>query len=204
MSVFVKICGIARMRDAELVARLKPDAIGFVFYPPSPRVVTAADAEAWSADLPEDITKVGVFVNEDIERVLRVQERVGLDVVQLHGSESPEYAEQIPVPVWKAVHLDHDSLEELSSYKVDAFIIDQYTKELPGGTGRTVDWAKAASFVEECQCDVLLAGGLSAGNVLKAISEVKPWGVDVSTGVEACPGEKDPDKVKAFIEKCRS
>ena len=131
-------------------------------------------------------------------------EDAGLDGGQRHGGESPETCRGVPGRTWKAVHLDRDPGLDVEGYPVDAFLIDSYSGKSPGGTGITANWDRAATFVAEQQIPVILAGGLRPDNVRESILRTRPWGVDVSSGVEAKPGEKDLGKVKEFIWQCRS
>jgi phosphoribosylanthranilate isomerase len=204
MGVFVKICGNARAEDVAEVAALKPDAMGFIFWPASPRAVDPEAVAEWTRSLDPAILKVGVFADESPERVLDVVRRARLQAVQLHGSEPPDQAARIPGRVWKVIHLDRLSPEQAAAYSVDAFLIDSYSSRSPGGTGKVVDWNRARAFVETAGRPVLLAGGLTPGNVAEAIRTVRPWGVDVASGLEQEPGRKDINLVKAFIEACRN
>ena len=203
MGVFVKICGIAREEDARRVGDLHPDAMGFVFWPRSKRFVKPEDVAAWTRRLPSGILKIGVFVDAPAEEIERVRSVAGLDVVQLHGAESPGFCQKLPGALWKAVNAETFEPAQAAPYLVDAFLVDNATAAAPGGTGVKADWGKARSFVEQSGRLVLLAGGLTPSNVREAINTVHPWGVDVSSGVEAAPGAKDIDKVRAFIEESR-
>jgi phosphoribosylanthranilate isomerase len=203
MGVFVKICGNANAADVRAVAELKPDAMGFIFWPGSPRFVKAAEAAAWMADLPRKIRKVGVFVNQGVDEVTAIAEAVGLDVVQLHGDENSQDYEKLDAKIWRVARPGRELPEALTGRRVDALLIDTYSKDAPGGTGRRGDWDAAALFVKSTAARVLLAGGLTPANVREAIAHVKPWGVDVSSGVEAKPGRKDLQKVREFIDQCR-
>ena len=203
MPVHVKICGLCSARDVEAVAALKPDAMGFVFWKSSKRHVEPADVAAWVRHLPKEILKVGVFVDAPAVEVIRVAETVGLDVVQLHSDEGPSVAARIPVRVWKVVYPGKTDLSRLGAYHVDAFLVDSYSATLPGGTGVTADWAAARELVKSVKTPVVLAGGLTPENVREAIRRVEPWGVDVSSGVQLQPREKDMAKVKLFIERSR-
>ncbi len=203
MGVFVKICGIAREEDARRVGDLHPDAMGFVFWPGSKRCVKAEDVAAWTRRLPSGILKVGVFVDAPAEEVMRIRAAAGLDVVQLHGAEGPAFCKKISGALWKAVNASTFAADQAAHFQVDAFLVDSATAAAPGGTGVKADWGKARSFVEHSGRLVLLAGGLTPANVREAINTVHPWGVDVSSGVEAAPGAKDIDKVRAFIEESR-
>ncbi len=205
MGVFVKICGCASPDDAHAIAELRPDAVGFILWPGSKRYVKPNAIAEWTRDWPDDLLKVGVFVDEPVERVQAVAETAGLDVVQLHGRESAEdLAALAPRLVWKAVHLNRPLPPDLEKYPADAFLLDYHGDRMLGGTGQQVDWDAARRFVEGTTRKVLLAGGLNRDNVVAAIQAVHPWGVDVSSGVEQAPGQKDLAAVKDFIEQCRS
>lgn len=201
--MFVKVCGLARREDARLTAQLYPDALGFIFWPKSPRAVTAEQVAEWTASVPPGILKVGVFVNQTVADVLAAFDTAGLDIAQLHGDEDAAYIAELDRPVWKAVHLDRQP-SGLRDLPARAFLIDSGTKEQPGGTGKVADWERGASFVSETDTPVLLAGGLKAGNVASAIAQVSPWGVDVSSGVEKKPGVKDMLAVEEFILNARN
>ena len=203
MPVYVKICGLCSARDVEAVAALRPDALGFVFWKSSKRHVESADVVSWVRDVPKDILKVGVFVDAPADEILRVVETAALDVVQLHGDEGQDVAARMPVRVWKVVHLGKTDLARLAGYHVDAFLVDSYSSTLPGGTGVAGDWAAAERFARSVRTPVVLAGGLTPDNVGEAVRRVRPWGVDVSSGVELRPREKDMVKVKLFIERSR-
>lgn len=203
MSLFVKICGLCHPEDVEAVAALRPDAMGFIFYPPSPRYVPPENAPELIALVPEGIRKVGVFVNTAPRDVAVIRTAAGLDVVQLHGRESPPDYATVEALLWKVVHLDRRD-PEAERGPVDALLIDSYTTEAPGGTGLTADWDQARRYVEDSSAPVILAGGLTPDNVEEAVGNVAPWGVDVSSGVEREPGRKDLEKVRTFIERCRS
>jgi phosphoribosylanthranilate isomerase len=177
--------------------------MGFNFWPGSPRAVQAKDVAAWSKDLPEGITKVGIFVNQGPDEVADAVLETRLDVVQLHGEENAADYDAVPARLWRVVRPGRELPEALTGRRVDALLIDTYSKEAPGGTGRRGDWAAAAAFVKATPLRVLLAGGLTPENVRDAATQVKPWGVDVSSGVEVRPGKKDIAKVRRFIEQCR-
>jgi len=203
MKTYVKICGLCTPEDVEAVAELKPDAMGFVFWRKSRRAVKPEDVAEWVQGLPASIQKVGVFVDSPLAEVAPTIERAGLDVVQLHGHEPPEICELIPIKVWKAFNLGKGMPESLDSYRVDAFLLDSYSAESPGGTGQVGDWDWVRALVKFCDTPMILAGGLTPENVREAIRKVKPWGVDVSSGVELRPGRKDIEKVRKFIKQCR-
>ena len=198
----VKVCGTTRLQDALLAVENGADAIGFIFYKKSSRHVTAKVAREIGSQLPPFVHRVGVFVNETAENINRIADRCRLDVVQLHGDESPAFCKRVRHRVIKAVRVkDASSLMEMSRYTVDAFLLDTYQEGQWGGTGRVFDW-KLASKAKQYG-PVILAGGLNPRNVKEAIQKVKPYGVDVSSGVEQSPGKKDPKKVKAFLNAVR-
>jgi phosphoribosylanthranilate isomerase len=204
MSVFVKLCGLAREEDVLAAIGAGPDALGFVFWPKSPRAVTAEQVAAWTRGrVPPGMKKVGVFVNQDPAYIRDCARIAALDVVQLHGDEDAAFVRALGLPAWKALHLDRlpASWETLP---VELYVIDSGTAEMPGGTGRRVDTARAAAFVRESPIPVLLAGGLNAANVTEALREVRPWGLDVSSGVEHAPGQKDPEALRAFVRNARA
>lgn len=203
MDVFVKICGIANPQDLEAVAALRPDAVGFVLWPKSPRAVRPEDLVRW---LPASVTKalkVGVFVDPEPVATIELVRRAGLDAVQVHGAVSLEPYQRAGIPVWRAVYADRMKPEDLAG-RVDALVADTYSKELPGGTGKVGNWEAVRALVQASAIPVVLAGGLHPGNVRSALRAVNPWGVDVSSGVEAAPGRKNIDRVRDFIQQCRS
>lgn len=204
MGCFVKICGIANAADVRAVAELRPDAMGFVFWAGSRRAVKADDVGAWLRDVPTGIKRVGVFVDAAPDDVLQIMERAGLDAAQLHGHETAAAFAGFPKPIWRAVSLRPGMAPDLSGWSVDAYLVDTYSSQAPGGTGQVGDWPAARVFVAHSAKPVLLAGGLTPENVREALRTVKPWGADVSSGVEAGPGRKDLDKVRRFIEQCRA
>lgn len=195
--VKVKICGITSVEIALTATNAGADALGFVFAP-SRRQLTPERARQIIQELPPLVTKVGVFVNEPVELVNEIAQYCGLDVVQLHGQESPEYCQQMGRAVIKGISVrDSDSLAVLSAYQVQGFLLDTYHPDQRGGTGTTFDW----SLMLEAQSNrpMILAGGLTPENVAQAVKLVQPYGVDVSSGVET-NGIKDPFKIEAFIK----
>ena len=198
----VKICGITNIEDAVAAAEYGADAIGFVFQPKSPRAITPETAKNIVSALPPFITTIGVFVNEsklEIERIIRY---VGLNIVQLHGNEPPD-ACQLNRKVIKAIRVkDLTDLEPLKRYDVSAFLLDTYSPHTMGGTGQIFNWDIAVEAKKFGR--IILAGGLNHENIEEAIKWVRPYGIDVATGVESNKkGEKDHKKLKLFIEKAR-
>lgn len=185
---------------AGLAAAVGADAIGIIFAP-SRRQVTVAQARRIAAELPPFVTKVGVFVDEARERIEETVDAVGLDMVQLHGNETPEFAGAFTPPVLKAIRVrDADSLAGLAEYRVSAFLLDTYDPEILGGTGRPFDWGLAAGAATQHR--IILSGGLRPDNVVEAIERVRPYGVDVSSGVET-GGSKDHGKIREFVRRVR-
>lgn len=206
--LFVKICGLTRSQDAELAAGLGASALGFVFWPNSPRCVGAEAAKEIAANVPAHVLKVGVFVDQPVEDVARIVEEGGLDVAQLHGHESPEYCRDLRVRL-KADTTGRTLIKAIGvkdngSVKVDAFdadivlLVDAHDSARFGGTGKTVNWDSARDIAATRR--TILAGGLNAANIKLAIRSVRPYGVDVSSGVESAPGVKDPNRLRTFFE----
>jgi len=190
----VKICGITRARDAIAACEAGAGAIGFIFYEPSPRYIEPDAAKEIAESIPGDIPAVGVFVDEQPEKVNRMAAYIGFDIVQLHGHESPEYCDRIDRPVIKSFRItDGFSEISLTGYDVFAFLFDAYAKGVPGGTGNTFNWDLIKSL--RLEIPVILAGGINAGNIREAYKTVNPAAFDVSSGVESSPGIKDPKEV---------
>lgn len=202
--VFVKICGLTQEADVDAVCALKPDAVGFIFWPLSKRYVSPERAAELAARAPDSILRVGVFVGAGAEEVGEAAEAASLHVVQCYDMPMDALKRHMPVRVWQSVHLDRPDGESAPASNVDAVLIDSYTGTSPGGTGITGDWDRAARWVNDHDIPVLLAGGLTPDNVSEAVRTVRPWGVDVSSGVEAAPGRKDIEKVERFITQCRN
>lgn len=198
----VKICGITNVDDALLAVELGAHALGFIFAE-SPRRVTPIMASQIIEKLPPLITKVGVFVDEDKEMVSEVAAVCGLDALQFHGSEPPEYCTRFKekgVKVIKAVRVkNRESLEPLSHYSADAYLLDTHVEGMAGGTGVTFDWKLALEAKKFGP--IILSGGLNSENVAEAIRVAKPFGVDVCSGVEKRTGKKDLDKLRAFFDE---
>ncbi len=199
MSTIVKICGITTPADGEAAAAAGADAVGLMFYAPSPRYVTVPAAAAIARALPPFIIKVGVFVDAPAELVLQAVAECGLNVLQFHGAETPEYCQSFPVMTIKAFRMKGpETLAELPTYPTSAWLLDAYTPDRHGGTGATFNW-ELARQAGNLGRPIFLAGGLTPENVGAAIRQVRPYAVDVSSGVEAAPGRKDPVKMRAFV-----
>lgn len=197
--VRVKICGITRLEDALLAASLGADALGFNLWPGSKRHVDADAARAIVDRLPPLVTAVGVFVDQPPTTVMALAAAAGVQVVQLHGDESWEDVNGYPIPALKALRLaGPESLADLHRYRVRGFLLDAPSPGY-GGSGARCDWALARQVA--AQVPVLLAGGLTPENVAEAVRTVRPWAVDVASGVESAPGVKDPDKLRRFLER---
>ena len=204
MGVFLKVCGITSCADALAVAECGADAIGLMFYEPSPRNLGLDQASKIAREVGDRVQKVGVFVNAEAGFVKEAVTACQLDVAQFHGDESPEYCGQFTIPVWKAFRIrDAASLDALADYNTRAWLLDSYVKGQPGGTGERFNWDLAVEATRMGR-PVVLAGGLNHQNTADAVSEVRPFGLDVSSGVESAPGRKDIDKVKAFVKAARS
>lgn len=200
--VKVKICGITSYEDARAAVDAGADALGFVFFDKSPRYVNPMTVANIIAKIPPFIQTVGLFVNEEIEQVNWTADYCGLDLVQLHGDETPEDCLEVKRRVIKAFRMKNIvSIEPLEKYQVSGYLLDAWCPDCYGGTGKTFNWEMAA--VASKYGRIILAGGLSADNVAQALQAVQPYAVDVSSGVESAPGKKDADKVKAFIKAAK-
>ncbi|MBI5885932.1 MAG: phosphoribosylanthranilate isomerase [Deltaproteobacteria bacterium] len=207
MTVKVKICGITNPADARSAVEAGADALGFVFWPKSPRNITPAAAAAIIKGLPPFVLTVGVFVNEEVERIRQTTAQAGLSCVQLHGDETParavEVADRACLRVIKAFRVAEGfDIISLDAYQVQACLLDAYKPGVPGGTGETFDWATAVEAAKRKR--IILSGGLTPDNVGQAVETVRPYAVDVSSGVEAAPGKKDADKVRRFIKAVKA
>ncbi|SPE62888.1 N-(5'-phosphoribosyl)anthranilate isomerase [Verrucomicrobia bacterium] len=203
MPVLVKICGITNLPDGLSAAQAGADALGFVFWDQSPRSVSVETAAAIIHELPAQIVKVGVFVDAPEEEVFRAAGQCGLNVLQFHGSEPPEYCGQFGLMSMKAFRIqDAASLNALPEYHTDAWLLDACAPGKPGGTGESFNWDLAVQ-AKKWNRPIFLAGGLTPENVAEAVRKVQPYAVDVSSGVERAPGKKDHDKVKAFVQAAK-
>ena len=193
--MLVKICGITRAEDAAAAVDAGARALGFVFWPKSPRFIDPYRARAIVSTLPPFVTAVGLFVNQPADYVTGVASLVKLGAVQLHGDEPVAFAESIRSPLIKALTLG----DPIDAWPARATVLlDAHDPEQRGGTGRTIDWGAASAVA--ARRPILLAGGLTPENVAEAVARVRPFGIDVSSGVERSPGVKDHSKIKALFE----
>lgn len=201
--VRIKICGITKIEDALAAVAAGADALGFVFFEKSPRYISPEQAAGIIRQLPPFVQTVGLFVNEQLADVNRTADQCGLDLVQLHGEETPEFCRGVNRRVVKAFRVkDSTSLDQIDSYDVAASLLDAWSPLAHGGTGDTFNWEIAAAAAAS-RC-IVLAGGLTPENVSEAVKIVRPYAVDVSSGVESGPGRKDPEKMQRFIRNARS
>lgn len=202
--VRVKICGITNIVDALLASQLGVDALGFIFYPPSPRYIHPEAARKIVQALPPFVTTVGVFVNHEIQEVLETMQLNGIDLAQLHGEESPEYCRHLSCKVIKAFRIkEEQDLKALSPYRdhVQAFLLDTKVEQFYGGTGQTFPWELARKVSSLGR--IILAGGLNSQNIKEAIATGQPYAVDLNSGVEIAPGLKDQRKMATIMELIR-
>ena len=203
----IKICGITNVEDAYAAVDLGADALGFIFVPNTPRYIEPQDAARVISKLAPFVTKVGVFADEPLENISQIIGTCGLNAIQLHGSETPEYCDNIRARgraiIIKSFRVKgQNSLSPIPEYKVSAYLLDTYVKGKKGGTGETFNWNLAIEAKKYGR--IIIAGGLTPGNVAEAVRHVQPYAVDVGSGVEAIPGRKDHAKIRAFIENVRS
>jgi len=203
----VKICGITNIEDALASCEYGADALGFIFYKKSPRFIEPERVKKIIRELPPFVTTVGVFVDDDADRISEIADAAKLDIIQLHGSEPPEFCNVFKRKIIKAFKIQEQGARgkgqenEIRRYTVSAYLLDTYKEGVEGGTGETFNWeiAKEAKGFGR----IILAGGLTPQNVAEAVETVMPYGVDVSSGVEQKPGKKDLQKVKNFIERAK-
>jgi len=200
--VRIKICGIRRLEHARVAVEAGADAIGLNFWRPGRRYIAPETARVIARALPPFVSRVGVFVDEDPATIRELVDLCGLDALQLHGSESPEFCRQFDRPVIKGIKVrGPESLHGLDRYRVAAFLLDTHVTGEMGGTGQAFDWALAARVKEAGP--VILSGGLTPENVVEAIHAAEPYAVDVASGVET-GNEKDPEKIRAFIARVQA
>jgi phosphoribosylanthranilate isomerase len=200
--VRVKVCGITSYDDALMAVEAGADALGFVFYEKSPRNVNPVTAAQIIAKLPPFVQTVGLFVNEEVEQVNWTADYCGLDIVQLHGDETPEDCLEVKRRVIKAFRMKNIvSIEPLKKYQVSGYLLDAWSPDAYGGTGKTFNWEMAAAARQYGR--IILAGGINPENIKDALRAVQPYAVDVSSGVESSLGKKDRDLVREFIRKAK-
>jgi phosphoribosylanthranilate isomerase len=205
VSVRVKICGITNLDDALAAVDAGADALGFMFYETSPRNVSARVAADIIRQLPPFVAKVGVFVNATEETIRTTVAECGLDTLQLHGDGTPEFCQKFsPLKVYKAFRIQNlESLQPLPRYPTDAWLLDSFVPDKLGGSGAQFNWDLAVE-AKKLGRPIILAGGLTPENVADAVRKVRPYAVDVSSGVESSPGKKDHAKIRDFIAAARA
>ena len=199
--MILKVCGVTRVQDASAAAQAGATAVGLNFWSQSPRCLATDSALEIVLALPPSVTPVGVFVNASVEGIRDIVARVGLGAVQLHGEEPPEYAELMGIPIWRSVTLESATDAFDSWPQSTTFLLDAQDASRRGGTGRPVEREGAAALAKKKP--VVLAGGLTPDNVAQTIREVRPAGVDVSSGVEVAPGVKSADMITRFLMNAR-
>ena len=201
--VKVKVCGMTSLKDALVAVEGGSDAVGFIFYKKSPRSVTMKTVREIVLELPPFVDTVGVFVDETAEQINKIADYCNLDIIQLHGDESPTFCKKIRRKVIKAFRIkDMQSVKKLSSFQVSGFLLDTFSDNLHGGTGKVFDWNLALPAKKFGP--VIMAGGLTPNNVQQAVRQIRPYGVDVCSGVESEPGIKDHKKVRAFLNNAKA
>jgi phosphoribosylanthranilate isomerase len=215
MSLWIKICANTSLEDALLAVEAGADAVGFVFAP-SPRQVTAAQVAAITPHLPASVEKIGVFVDASLDEIEATVCVGSLTGVQLHFDAAPDLPARLrerfgtELRILRVIHFDAEAADQLAEHArnphLDAVLVDSRTTAAIGGTGRTFDWAEARKMVfgDAGKLNLVAAGGLNPSNVAEAIATLRPWGVDVASGVEAAPGKKDPAKVREFVLRART
>ena len=196
----VKICGITSVKDAQLAIKNGASAIGLIFYKPSPRNVSMEIAKEIVESVNGCVPIIGVFVDEDVAVINSILGLVNLDILQLHGRENPQYCQQFKLPIVKVFRVDSSfDVSILNLFNVSAFLFDTYQKGLPGGTGDSFDWKLVSNL--KIETPIILSGGLTSNNIMSGIEVVNPSAVDVNSGVENCPGEKDAIKLERLFSK---
>ena len=193
-----KICGITNLDDANVAVENGASAIGFIFYEKSPRTISINNAKSISKHLPKTIARVGVFVNHEKDFIRLAISEVPLDMIQLHGDETPDFCNQFDVAILKALRIKNEaSLSVMDQYDVAVFLLDTFSNDQYGGTGETFDWSV---LNRKFKTPIILSGGLNPENILDAIDAVNPSAVDVNSGVESSPGKKDYNKLKSLFK----
>ena len=202
MTTKIKFCGITRFEDVQAAAELSVYAIGLVFYPPSPRAVNLNIASALSEQCPAVITRVGLFMNQDARTIKQTIDKVELDMLQFHGQEDEAFCHSFGKPYIKSIAMgsDDDFAKAQEYQTASAILLDSNEIGQPGGSGKTFDWKM---IPQQIQKPIILAGGLNPNNVAAAVCKVRPFAVDVSSGIESEKGIKDIDKMKQFVEAVR-
>ena len=201
--VKVKVCGMTSLKDALVAVEGGADAVGFIFYKKSPRSVTMKTVREIVLELPPFVDTVGVFVDETAEQINKIADYCNLDIIQLHGDESPTFCKKIRRKVIKAFRIkDMQSVKKISNFQVSGFLLDTFSEKLHGGTGKVFDWNLALPAKKFGP--VIMAGGLTPNNVQQAVRQIRPYGVDVCSGVESEPGIKDHKKVRAFLKNANA
>ena len=210
MDLRVKICGITNLEQGRAIANLGATALGFILVPSSPRYISTTQLASIIPHLPTPVDTIGVFVDSSLKEIGQIVRSTGLSAVQLHGQETPDYCrelrQQLPaVEIIKALRIRNaQDLANATNYEtvVNTLLLDAYHPQLMGGTGHTLDWSMLENFLP--QCPWLLAGGLNPDNILEALGKVNPDGIDLSSGVELAPGNKDLSKVEKLFQQLRS
>jgi phosphoribosylanthranilate isomerase len=193
-----KICGITNLNDANVAVENGASAIGFIFYEKSPRTISINNAKSISKHLPKTIARVGVFVNHEKDFIRLAISEVPLDMIQLHGDETPDFCNQFDVAILKALRIKNEaSLSVMDQYDVAVFLLDTFSNDQYGGTGETFDWSV---LNRKYKTPIILSGGLNSENILDAIDAVNPSAIDVNSGVESSPGKKDYNKLKSLFK----
>lgn len=202
MSIKIKICGITNIDDALDALELGADYLGFNFYPDSPRYLPFNKASALFQEIPENIGKVGIFVNANVQKVIDIATELNLDFLQFHGDELPEYCNSFARPFIKSIHPQNtEDFKNLAQFEADYILIDAHVENSYGGTGVVSNWDLAREA--KSYKPIFLSGGLNCDNIEIAIASVQPFAVDVASGVEQSPGKKDYRKMEEFIKKAR-
>jgi phosphoribosylanthranilate isomerase len=203
MPIRIKICGITQYEDAKTAVNLGVDALGFIFYPKSPRYIHPLAAKDIICKLPPFVSKVGVFVDDTAESITAVFQQTGIDTVQLHGNETPELANGFSCAVIKAFGVGPDfSLASLSQYKVSGYLLDTWSEDR-GGSGKTFDWS-IAKKAAQLYPNIILSGGLNPSNIRDALENVSPYAVEFNSGVEIKPGIKNHYKMRDAVKIVKS
>tara|TARA_B100001029_G_scaffold178631_1_gene185869 strand:- start:1250 stop:1885 length:636 start_codon:yes stop_codon:yes gene_type:complete len=204
--LWIKICGITESKDAEYAVGLNVDAIGLVFYSKSPRAVSANFLPRILGDLAGVVSVVALFVDPSKDEVNEVLDSGLVDLIQFHGNESEEFCSSFDKPYMKAIHIRDETLPSMTMEKYSSakyLLLDTYSEKAPGGTGEIFDWSIASDIMAKTDQQIVLAGGLTPSNVEHAVRSVRPFGVDVSSGVELSPGKKDMAKLRTFVQGAR-